>query len=100
MEEDANDKAERVKCLFQSEFTSRSVEHDSLPADWHKYTIRGEPTHGFFLSPEFLAQTEPAEIVQQARSSGAIYTCKASDNSVWLCLSPRGFEQVDENFVK
>jgi len=93
------DKAEKLKALFASEFTSRTIDY-ARDNDWHTYRITGEPTHWFYLSGDFLSVSEPKEIVQMARDTGAIEVCKSSHEPKRLQLKKSGFVEVEEGFTR
>jgi len=87
------EKPERLKTLFQSEFTSKKIEY-AFDSNLHQYMIVGPLTHRLYISADFIEKNEPRDIVQKARATGAIYMLKSSEEPRCLELNAGGVEEV------
>lgn len=85
------EKAERLKMLFESEFTSKSIQY-TFESDLHKFHILGKPDHWLCVKSDFLDHVEPREVVFKARDVGAIDLCKSDDDTKWVNLDEQGVE--------
>ncbi|MBD3647758.1 MAG: hypothetical protein HUJ31_09975 [Pseudomonadales bacterium] len=88
------EKAERLKMLFESEFTSTSIQY-TFESDLHKYHILGKPDHWLCVKSDFLDHVEPREVVFKVRDLGVIDLCKSDDTIRWVTVGEQGIEEVD-----